>query len=159
MWTLLRIGAVLVLLSAGGASSAPLSANDTATPAGAHKFRKIKTGSAEGVVVPAAPDDKQAWTPDDKSVRAFEEGLPASLQKKKPSEEPNLHSKLDQFKRQYLGKVQRGRRILYVIFACQTAPDWEDTVRITKDGGSCYFQIKYDPAKRTYSEPNINHPS
>src|SRR5262245_11057635 len=110
MWALLRIGAGFVLLSAGGATSAPPPGRDAVTPpapvAGGHKFRKVKTGNAEGVVVPAAPGDTKAWTPDDESIRAFEERLAAFLQKQKPAEEPDLHLKLDRYKRQYLGKVQ-----------------------------------------------------
>jgi hypothetical protein len=164
MWALLRIGAGLAVLSAGGASGGapgapPPAAGAVTPPAGEHKFRKVKTGNAEGVVVPAAPGDKKAWTPDDGSVRSFEEGLAAYLQKKRPPEEPDLHLKLDQYKRQYVGKVEGKRRTLFVIFSCRPAPDWEDAVRITKDGGSCHFEITYDPAKHTYTDLHVHHQS
>jgi hypothetical protein len=123
------------------------------------KFRQIQVGDAEGVIVTANRSDRTAWTPDEKSIHSFERGLSSFLKIARPPEDPDLYRKISQYKRQYIGKLRRRKRALFVVFACQTPPDWQNTVRIRKDGGSCFFEVEYDLPSGSYQNLHVHHPS
>jgi len=46
-----------------------------------------------------------------------------------------------------------------VVFACEEPPDWQDVVRIRKDGGPCFFELEYLIEANRYQNLNIHHPS
>jgi hypothetical protein len=126
---------------------------------GMHKYTRIHVGEADGVIVTAEKGDRNAWTPDEASIHAFEHGLADFLKSAKPPEDPDLYKKLGKYKRQYIGKTRGKKRALYVVFACEEPPDWQDVVRIRKDGGTCFFEVEYLVDANRYQNLNVHRPS
>jgi hypothetical protein len=146
----------------GEATSTPAVARSaTATDprdAGVHNYRRVRVEGADGVIV-TPEKGVAAWLPDEGSIRAFELGLAKFIRSARPPEAPTLYVDLPKYKRQYIGKLRRGSRVLFVVLACQVPPDWQDVVRISKDGSSCFFEVEYDVSKRIYRDLHVHHPA
>lgn len=73
--------------------------------------------------------------------------------------ETGYELKLDGFKRQYVSVInQKGEKEIWINFFCNdwNSDKWKSELMIVKDGGNCYFNIKVNLTKKTYSELNIN---
>lgn len=132
-------------------------------------YQKIKVGKVEGAIVPAeraaefvkaltGTDRKEYWTPAKEDVARLEEKLEFHLRKVSDKRSPALWSKLRDYKRQYAGIVEGGRRKIYANFFCDNAKitDWKTRPVAVEDGGDCFFQIKYDIEAGTFSDLYIN---
>lgn len=66
--------------------------------------------------------------------------------------------KWDTYRFQYQGQENNGRRFVYINAFC----DFGKNTNLSSgfifvfDGGSCYFQVKYDPIVDTYFDTSIN---
>lgn len=58
---------------------------------------------------------------------------------------------------QYQGQTSHDRRVIYVNAFCEPPPDYARRQFVdVDDGGSCYFQLRYDPAARKFVEVTFN---
>jgi hypothetical protein len=132
-------------------------------------YQGIKIGKIEGAIVPAArgaefhkaltgSEGKEYWTPTKADVQKLEEKIEFYLRKTADKRSPALWSKLADYKRQYAGVVENGRRKIYANFFCNTAQikHWKAMPVAVEDGGDCFFQIKYDVEAGTFSNLYIN---
>jgi hypothetical protein len=132
-------------------------------------YQRIKIGKAEGAIVPqeraaefvkalSGTDRKEYWTPAKEDVAKLEEKIEFHLRKVSDKRSPALWSKLHDYKRQYAGIVEGGRKKIYANFFCNSAKitDWKARPVAVEDGGDCFFQIKYDIEAGTFSDLYIN---
>ena len=168
-WLLQLIaGMALIASLAGGQAEVSATA-----PKVAHvtddSYQVIKIGKIEGAIVPAArgaeflkaltgSEGKEYWTPAKADVQKLEEKIEFYLRKTADRRSPALWSKLAEYRRQYAGVVENGRRKIYANFFCNTAQikDWKTRPVAVEDGGDCFFQIKYDVEAGTFSNLYIN---
>jgi len=126
-------------------------------------FTRIQAQGIDGVIVPDARASafyvghysapSSYWTPSADEVMALERALPAHL----AHAAAQLVPKLGRYKRQYVGVVENGARLVFANFFCDARPiEWMHRPVIVDDGGDCYFQIKYDPSTGAFSALNIN---
>src|SRR5262249_42605210 len=111
------------------------------------------------VAIPASRMGAGHWTPDLHAVTEFERGLREFVRHARPAEAPELYKKLDQYKRQYIGIVVDGRNEeLSVFFFCHI--DDEDAYRsrfiMVSDGGSCFFDVRFNVRTREYLRLSVN---
>ena len=59
---------------------------------------------------------------------------------------------------QYQGIEDKGRNYVFINALCRPDPRWklEDDFQMVFDGGSCYFHLNYDPARRQFFGLIIN---
>ncbi len=131
-------------------------------------FEVVKTDEYEGVIIPrekagdfmkafSGMTEKETWTPDKNEIIKLEARIKSYLKKAAAKRSPNLWSKLATYKRQYVGVVRNGRRMIFINFFCQSFDiDWKTTPVAVDDGGDCYFTVLYDSASATFSELRIN---
>jgi hypothetical protein len=85
------------------------------------------------------------WTPGEADIMALEGGLESYLQQAASRDHPDLWQKLPEYKRQYFGLVESGRREIYANLFCDTlGKDWKRDFVSVLDGGACFFSVKYD---------------
>jgi hypothetical protein len=130
---------------------------------GAAAYTPVGDGSFDGVIVPeqdARAFDPRAdgyWTPAEADVRALEAGLVQFLQAAAPERSPELWRKQASYKRQYAGLVRDGRRLVYASFFCDSGGEaWRHEPLFVMDGGDCFFQLTYDPARGTFDDLMVN---
>ena len=113
----------------------------------------------DGVIVPAhlmgAPE--RYWTPTDGDVREFEAGLATFLRQARPKEAPDLATRTSLYKRQYVGLVQDSKRIIFVFFFCRDVEGWLTRPVTVDDGGTCFFEVKFDPQAKKYIGLSVHH--
>ncbi|MBN1148062.1 MAG: hypothetical protein JXA78_12460 [Anaerolineales bacterium] len=99
------------------------------------------------------------WTPSQADVIALETGLPAFLQVSPGffQPQPPIWERLQNYKRQYLGIQENGKRVIYANFFCQApAVDWKNQLVMVADGGDCYFQIKFEVDAHRFYDLQVN---
>jgi hypothetical protein len=132
-------------------------------------YQVIKSRKVEGAIVPremaadfvkslTGSERGDYWTPAKEDVRKLEEKIEFYLRKHPDRRSPALWSKLSEYKRQYAGMVENGRRKILVNFFCNSAriKDWKLHPVVVEDGGDCFFQIKYDVEAGTFSDLYVN---
>jgi hypothetical protein len=62
----------------------------------------------------------------------------------------------EQYFRQYVGVVQKRKKLIYVNAFCHEVPYWRQSLVITLDGGACYWQAFYDPITHAFLSLMIN---
>jgi len=91
------------------------------------------------------------WTPEKADVIDFENRLGAYLRGKAPANS-KLRKDLRAYRRQYIGIVQKERRLIFTNFFCETnRQDWTRKPIAVDDGGDCFFQLQFDPEKHVFS--------
>jgi hypothetical protein len=103
------------------------------------------------------------WTPALADVLALENKLPAFLREPHDHENPRkepLWKRAPRYKRQYLGLVRRGQRVIFGNFFCNVpstrADDWRAVLVSVHDGGDCYFTVEYDVKRGTFHDLTVN---
>jgi hypothetical protein len=126
-------------------------------------YTAVSDGTFEGVIVPkgdapgADPQAQGYWTPAEQDVLALEAGLAAFLRDAAPERSPDLWQKQPTYKRQYIGLLRDGKRLVYASFFCSTEGDgWRSQVLFVLDGGDCFFQLTYDVERDTYGDLMVN---
>lgn len=93
--------------------------------------------------------DVEYWSPSEADIHAVEDGLPAYLQENLSAFQNTsvpIWEQLDEYKRQYIGVVFEGNKVVYANYFCdETGLDWKKEFVMVLDGGACYFQFKFDP--------------
>jgi hypothetical protein len=131
-------------------------------------FEVVKTGDFEGVIVPrekakdfmkafSGIEEKESWTPGKDDVLKLEEKIESYLKKAAAKMSPNLWTKLADYKRQYIGIMRNGRRVIFANFFCDAfQADWKSSLVAVEDGGDCFFNILYNPGSAAFSDLRIN---
>ncbi len=148
-------------------SSVPLGVTPTAPPS-------VTLTNPELRVIVAAPhakdfyfyrpEPKSFFTPSESEVAAFESKLPAYLRanvKPRVPRDPPLADRAPKYMRQYVGLVEQGgRRRIWGNYFCEyfgsADGGWRKEGFAVKDGGDCYFRVKFDAATGTFDELQIN---
>jgi hypothetical protein len=131
-------------------------------------FEVVKTDKFEGVIIPrekagdfmksfSGVEEKESWTPGRSDVLKLEEKLESYLKKAAAKRSPTLWSKLAPYKRQYIGIMRNGRKVIFTNFFCNAFEvDWKTKPVVVDDGGDCFFNVLYDPVSTTFSDLQIN---
>jgi hypothetical protein len=131
-------------------------------------FVPVDLPGVEGVVMsgPTLPADclessgaVDAWRPATRDMAALEAGLPAFVRDNAHVEMPDQWRRLDDYRRQYLGRCRNGRRILHVeLFPADFSgwPDWRTTQILVSDGGPRHFRVDYDVEAGRFTLINFN---
>jgi hypothetical protein len=131
-------------------------------------FQVVRTASFEGVIIPGekAKDfirgisgsvENEVWTPRKNDILKLEKRIGGYLKTAASKASPRLWSRLPSYKRQYVGVVRGGRKMIFASFFCQTgSADWKTTPIMVLDGGDCYFNILYDTTTAEFSNLQIN---
>lgn len=167
LWRLMVCVMLVVSLSSG--AGVPASARLRSAALLQDSYQKIKQGKVEGAIVPreraaefvkalTGSERKDYWTPAKEDVLKLEEKIEFHLRKAGDKRSPALWIKLAEYKRQYAGIVENGRRKIFANFFCNGAKitDWKTRPVAAEDGGDCFFQIKYDVDAGTFSDLYIN---
>jgi hypothetical protein len=97
------------------------------------------------------------WTPSRDDVLAFEDRLGPYLQEAAPQTGFGALKDLEEYRRQYVGMVVDGQRVIYAVFFCSDHhADWEQEIVFVLDGGSCYFEVKYDVQTGAFYDLSIH---
>ena len=130
----------------------------TATPVEANQL--VTTETYEGVIFSQknAADSQVVyeaetyWTPTEADILTLEEKLGPYLEQAAPQDYPGPLKPLSAYKRQYVGFVAEGKSLIFVNFFCEThGVDWQQELIAVEDGGSCYFELNYEPQSGTFS--------
>ena len=109
----------------------------------------------------STPDFEATWTPSVAEILQLESDLglldasPQWPKRLKPSE------LLVRSRRQYVGLVNRGRRYIYLNAFPSSQGDkaewhWLSRPYVMCDGGSAYWGLLYEPAKREFTDVSFN---
>jgi len=102
-------------------------------------------------------EEKETWMPDKNEIIKLEARIKSYLKKAAAKRSPNLWSKLATYKRQYVGVIRNGRKVIFSNFFCQSFDmDWKTKPVVAEDGGDCFFTVLYDSASATFSALQIN---
>ena len=67
-----------------------------------------------------------------------------------------IEKKLLEYKRQYFGYIDKGKKIIFTSFINSTPAGWKKNVVFVEGGGCNYFQLKYGVNSEKFYDLNIN---
>jgi len=159
----LGVAVWVAVVLAGGVFSAAAAPPPPAPMAGASERMIFAKEAARELWAGQFPPPAMFWTPDINDVLKMERELPAFLRRAvkkvegaaaKP--EP-LWKRAPAYQRQYFGMVEKGHWIVYGNFFCDAhGKDWRSQPVLVKDGGDCYFQVRYDPKTSRFFGLSVN---
>src|SRR5262245_3804693 len=101
------------------------------------------------------------WTPSTDDIARLEVQLTPYLEGVATPKAKVIAAKLGRYKRQYLGYSVGGKKWIFVNSFCSWMEDesWRDTIIIVKDGGACFFSVRYDVSRSQFNQLQINGPT
>jgi len=109
------------------------------------------------------PAGESTWQPDAEAIAALEAALLAALRAGRPSDDNELANAPRGWRRQYVGIVRGGRRMIYGNFFptdpranAMMGDRWRREPTIICDGGPVSFGVEYDVAARRFSHIAFN---
>jgi pimeloyl-ACP methyl ester carboxylesterase len=99
------------------------------------------------------------WTPTQEMIALLEWRLPEYLaqnQNKFNATKPPIVERLAQYKTQYWGEIENGKRVIFVNAMCRAFPDWQTRRIFVADGGDCFFNVKYNADSGTFFDLLVN---
>jgi chorismate mutase len=137
---------------------------------GATPWTLVQGEGYEGVIVPPASAAELAnayvggqvqerWFPTEAEVAALEQNLPSYLQTLADASvevSEDFVARLSEYKRQYSGFIQNGRRLILVNATCTDDLNWRTEPVIVDDGGDCFFRVTYDPTTGAFEQFEVN---
>jgi hypothetical protein len=128
-------------------------------------FKFVRTGTAEGVIVPAPAggSSERYWTPTLYAVASFEAGVDEHLRRTvrwrdtQSREHPcgELCERIRSYKRQYTGYLKGKRKLLGVLLSCRTSERWGKVGLAVHGGGDCTVYVVYDVDAAKYDTPTV----
>ncbi len=100
-----------------------------------------------------------AWTPNAEMVTTLETRLPAYLaqqQTKFSARQAPIVERLAQYKFQYWGEMENGKRVITINAFCAAFDDWKTQRVFVLDGGDCFFNLQYDVDSGTFFDLQVN---
>ncbi len=98
------------------------------------------------------------WKPTDNQVQELESLLPKYLNSHPPVNDKPVGNFFE-YGRQYFGVTKNGRRSIYLNAFCKPSrfdPRWQKEIIVVEDGGSCCFQVYFDPATKEFIDLRYN---
>lgn len=112
----------------------------------------------------SAPQPGEAtWQPEAEAIAALEAALPAALRAERPAGDTELSNAPRGWRRQYVGIVRGGRRLIYGNFFpddpganAMMGERWRREPTMVCDGGPVFFGVEYDVEARRFSHLAFN---
>jgi hypothetical protein len=97
------------------------------------------------------------WTPAVDQVQELESLLVKYLQAHLPIDDEPVRN-LSEYGRQYFGVTIKDRKVIYLNAFCNPSrfDQWKKKMVLVDDGGSCYFQVYFDPARKEFVHLHYN---
>jgi hypothetical protein len=98
------------------------------------------------------------WTPTGDQIQKLESLLPKYLKRYPPIDDKPVRNVLE-YGRQYFGVTKNDRKLIYLNAFCNPSRfdrRWEKEIISVCDGGSCYFQVYFNPATKEFIHLNYN---
>ncbi|MHC4157804.1 MAG: hypothetical protein ACYSSO_01870 [Planctomycetota bacterium] len=119
------------------------------------KFIEIESNTIRGVVVPKeyfrniyGRELSNYWTIEDFDFEELDNRLEKYLREEADlGYHKDLPDKFRSYRRQYIGKIKKGHKRIYITFFCESFDNWKDELVDLGnifDGGDCFFQVEYD---------------
>lgn len=108
---------------------------------------------------PAFGFTAEGWTPSEADVTAIEGGLDTFFAARPNPRERDLVFNWKSAFRQYGGVIVDKQRLVFVNFACERSGHGGDLRKrwiVVDDGGSCYFNLRWDPKTKRFSDLAVN---
>jgi hypothetical protein len=100
------------------------------------------------------------WTPSPEEIALLEGELKPYLEGATPPEAKVIAARLGNYKRQYVGYTDGGKRLIFVNGFCEdhwkAVDTWRDRFVFVFDGGSCFFNVRYDLLRSQFEYLQIN---
>ena len=102
----------------------------------------------------------KGFEPTKKEIHAIEHNIPLFIgMTKLPGREPIKD--VTRYRLQYQATLDHeGERVVYINAVCRSfwpnVKSWDTAMVMVKDGGSCFFQLNYNPKTDTFSNFMIN---
>lgn len=137
-------------------SSGAATARGPSSPAPAPAPARYVVPAARGAefYVGHYTDAGEYFEPAEADVDAFEARLESFLRTANDADARSLADELSGYRRQFVGVVREGNRLIFGNFFCSDKPATVPV--IVDDGGKCYFNVFYDPRTRSFSKLSIN---
>jgi hypothetical protein len=133
-------------------------------------WNPVRGEGYEGVIVPPASASElinsyvygpvqEFWLPTEDDIATLESGLPVFLEwlrRTTPWISQDLIDRLPEYKRQYAGFIQSGRRLILVNALCDNGLNWQREPVVVDGGGDCFFRITYDSEHGTFERFVVN---
>ena len=105
----------------------------------------------------------QHWCPSPEQVVSAEAGMAVFLRGSLAWQSPRIRADLNRYKRQYVGFVRDGRRLIYIqFFHPESRPvrdgSWATSFMTIMGGGDYFFRLLYDPEKKRHFDVWVNAP-
>jgi hypothetical protein len=117
---------------------------------------------AEGSLAALGIKTEGLWMPGRADVVSLEIALPAFLQFNAQlfHQDPPIWERLEGYKRQYIGIIENGKKVILANFFCQAkGVDWQKQFVHIQDGGECYFRLKFEVDTRRFFDLVVNQGS
>ncbi len=98
------------------------------------------------------------WTPTVDQVQELESLVPKYLESYPPINDKPVGNFFE-YGRQYFGVTKDNQKLIYLNAFCKPSifdPQWKKEIILVKDGGGCYFQVYFDPAKKEFIALHYN---
>lgn len=96
------------------------------------------------------------WSPSPAQVTEIQSGLKSFVVQQATQQ----HRKIPDWSSytfQYQGQMDSGQRVVYINASCISPPEYaQRQFVLALDGGTCFFEVKYDPAKRRFFQLVFN---
>ena len=98
-----------------------------------------------------------AWNPDAQITADVQRGIQSYVEAQAISQGRKLRLWAE-YSFQYQGRIEKGVPHIYVNAFCNAAgaEDLHSRFRVVLDGGTCFFNVAYDPKTRRFTELRIN---
>ena len=124
----------------------------------------VHTSALDGVIFPADlkafqdefPKGVRYWTPSESDVLVAEKELMPFLSHSKDPRVKEILSKINTYKRQYVGVVITGHKFVFMNLFCLTAKYWMQREVVVADGGTCFFNVRFSTETKTFSNLQVN---
>ena len=98
-----------------------------------------------------------AWTPAAQITADVQSGIQSYVEAQAVSQGRTLRPWAE-YSFQYQGRIEKGVQYIYVNAFCNAlgAEDLDLRFRVVLDGGTCFFNVAYDPKTKRFTELRIN---
>ena len=135
----------------------------TANPRDTAGFYRADSSPKPFVMLPVAAAAGMirggGWQPTEAEIGGLEASLPLVPLLRAENWLPRYDLRIDhpeQYFRQYIPVINKGKRLIYVNAFRDEIPDWRQHLVVISDGGTCCWQAYYDPAAHAFLMFRIN---